>query len=879
MTRVHALYFVAKLKYGMGAMVLMAYLVLGVVVPMQVQAASEVFTGGSSVSGDTNTPTPITDLQVSGTGNDTISISLYVPSTGNLEMTNTTGLTFTVGPTGNSLRFSGTRSDINAALATLQFSTGLAGTVTLEASLLGDGAVYYPANGHVYQVVSSDCEGNSVCISWDDAATAAGASTYQGLTGYLATITSAEENQYIATRLTGGAAWIGSSDVANEGDWKWMGGPENGVHFWTGDGNTGANEPGQYSNWNPGEPNDSSGEDCGEMYAGDSSGMWNDLPCSDAILGSYIIEYGDEETPAVETKNVTITTSLPTGSTETISSCQELLAIDDTVDNQWNHYTLTQDLDCSEIENFTPIGNDDNFGGATFNGVFDGQNHTISGLHIEAGTDHAGLFAMTQLATIRNLKLENGSVQTTGRAGSLIGYAEDTDIVNVSSDFTVSGDEAAGGIVGFVQSTDDPNSPHDVAFTGLVFNGSVSSTGPVGGIVGQYIVYPGHTVEITKSYTNGSVQTTSSFAGGIVGYVYVQATSSDNQDDATFVVANSYSRSFVNADVDYSGGIIGFAQAINDGYDNQVTIAVERSYSSGATVAGGDGAGGILGSNSFLNNAGEIISILHSFAAGSVTANTRAFALIGGEQNISNGELVLTGNYIDETTTGHEDDVQSLTTSTVSVNTDGTDAEYFMNNTTSQPLDNWNFSTIWLKHLHDFPTLLDSSDLSDLNGDDVLDMDQPNVGGYTSAYTGKTVALDVGEGCELTVDDMVREADLDVTDPAYSYDNGLFAFSADCVTPGATTTIKLYYYGVSKEGLVIRKYNPNTNAYFNLTDAHGASLTERTIDGQNVTVATYQVTDNGILDMDGLLDGNIDDPVGLGSSTLGVPNTGIHRIK
>lgn len=162
----------------------------------------------------------------------------------------------------------------------------------------------------------------------------------------------------------------------------------------------------------------------------------------------------------------------------------------------------------------------------------------------------------------------------------------------------------------------------------------------------------------------------------------------------------------------------------------------------------------------------------------------------------------------------------------------------------------------------------------DFNGDGTADYYQPNIGGYVSSVTDKIVAIDVGEGCELTTDDMTTEPNLDVQDPAYEYDNGLWDFEADCGTPGYTTTIKLYYYNVDKSGLILRKHNPTSGIFFNINDA---IITSQTISGQNVTVVSYQVTDGGERDTDGFADGMINDPAGLARSILGAPNTGLKR--
>jgi hypothetical protein len=172
----------------------------------------------------------------------------------------------------------------------------------------------------------------------------------------------------------------------------------------------------------------------------------------------------------------------------------------------------------------------------------------------------------------------------------------------------------------------------------------------------------------------------------------------------------------------------------------------------------------------------------------------------------------------------------------------------------------------------DWPDPEEEQDSADLNGDEIPDSEQPNIGGYISSITGKMVAIDVGEGCALTTDDTTTESAFAVQDAAYDYDNGLWDFEADCGTPGYTTTIKLYYYGVSPDGLVLRKHNPNTNAYFTIDDA---VLSVQTINGQEVTVVTYQVTDGGERDVDGVVDGMINDPAGLAKSIVGSPNTGL----
>ena len=64
--------------------------------------------------------------------------------------------------------------------------------------------------------------------------------------------------------------WLGGSDAANEGDWRW-----------TADG---SNDPFTYTNWAPGEPNNFFNEDYLYMYG--ATGRWNDAKEDANIWGA-----------------------------------------------------------------------------------------------------------------------------------------------------------------------------------------------------------------------------------------------------------------------------------------------------------------------------------------------------------------------------------------------------------------------------------------------------------------------------------------------------------------------------------------------------------------------------------------------------------------
>jgi len=89
--------------------------------------------------------------------------------------------------------------------------------------------------------------------------------------------------------LPGSHVWLGASDAASEGVWKWVTGPEAGTQFWQGNW-TGYAVNGMYSNWYSGEPNNGGGvENYGEIY---SNGTWNDAIVSNIGIVGYLVEYG-----------------------------------------------------------------------------------------------------------------------------------------------------------------------------------------------------------------------------------------------------------------------------------------------------------------------------------------------------------------------------------------------------------------------------------------------------------------------------------------------------------------------------------------------------------------------------------------------------------
>jgi len=160
----------------------------------------------------------------------------------------------------------------------------------------------------------------------------------------------------------------------------------------------------------------------------------------------------------------------------------------------------------------------------------------------------------------------------------------------------------------------------------------------------------------------------------------------------------------------------------------------------------------------------------------------------------------------------------------------------------------------------------------DANNDGTDDSEQESVSSFVNPVTSKYVVVEADGACTITAASNAAESANTVSDSGFNYPAGLMNFTADCGTPGYTTEVELYYFGTLNENFVLRKHNPNTKAYFNVS---GANISQVTIASQTATKAIYQVTDGGVLDTDGTTNGTIVDPAGLALSAVGAPNTGL----
>lgn len=163
-------------------------------------------------------------------------------------------------------------------------------TVSGVAEPLPPGVVFNPANGHYYQSIAMSGTPSDGAARFAIFEADAASRSVEGQQGYLATITSQAEMDFLIGALGNGLRerTIGASDAEQEGTWKWETGPEAGTVFYV---FGAATQPG-YSNWGSGEPAFRESDDYANLSPSifDPLGIWRDAAAPTGT--GYIVEYG-----------------------------------------------------------------------------------------------------------------------------------------------------------------------------------------------------------------------------------------------------------------------------------------------------------------------------------------------------------------------------------------------------------------------------------------------------------------------------------------------------------------------------------------------------------------------------------------------------------
>lgn len=237
------------------------------------------------------------------------------------------------------------------------------------------------------------------------------------------------------------------------------------------------------------------------------------------------------------------------------------------------------DIDGSDTNvSWGPIGAGEQ---SEYTGVFDGQNHKISGLYINGGSTYVGLFGfVSQTGIIKDLTLENCIIigKSNRHIGGIAGHNEGY-IINCHVQGEINGGngdnishvggvigENTGGVLtdcsiqGTVSSIDDHSyvggvvglNSGSVKFCNVLENSIIKNNEgtATGGVIGYHYkdFMNEYTTEITNCYNTGSVEGGSE-TGGIAGL-------------SGAYITNCYNVGDIHGD-GYIGGLVGFSASGN----------------------------------------------------------------------------------------------------------------------------------------------------------------------------------------------------------------------------------------------------------------------------------------------------------------------------
>ena len=152
-------------------------------------------------------------------------------------------------------------------------------------------------------------------------------------------------------------------------------------------------------------------------------------------------------------------------------------------------YKLGNDISLNDtsLKNWTYYARQWVWSSNIFQGTFDGDGHTIDGLYFESTKDKVGLFCYAKNAVIKNVKIINSYVKSTGYAtGTVVGDANAGTVElyqvyvsdgYVESTYNADSNKGAGGLIGYGGAK--------VTVTGSAFFGKVKAPSNAGAILGN----------------------------------------------------------------------------------------------------------------------------------------------------------------------------------------------------------------------------------------------------------------------------------------------------------------------------------------------------------------------------------------------------------
>lgn len=298
---------------------------------------------------------------------------------------------------------------------------------------------------------------------------------------------------------------------------------------------------------------------------------------------------------------------------------------------------LTADITLHKSETWTPIGSSSK---NMYNGTFDGQGHTISGLNVnETGSNEAGLFGDTALSNtspvIKNLTIADSSFVTArGYAGGVAGYGGGVfENCHTEASVTVQGMKYAGGIIGSYRGTGITAELSMIQCSNRATVKAVN--GSVGGFAGGLIGQAEHPLKLEKSFNAGAVSSNPSsqpcMAGGLVGSV-------------------SYATTLVNV---YNVGDVSVSSGANVAglVGNSVkALTITNAYQHGTVTAGSGSTGAAIvaktQSDATLQNVYKTSDLADYVTKG--TASVTGKATVKTEDELKELATLLRGEFVND---------------------------------------------------------------------------------------------------------------------------------------------------------------------------------------------------------------------------------------
>ena len=321
------------------------------------------------------------------------------------------------------------------------------------------------------------------------------------------------------------------------------------------------------------------------------------------------------------------------------------------------YFKLMSDIDLADWieenspnQGWQPIG----VSSSKFQGIFDGNNHTISNLNIDRPSSSAvGLFGYADEATFKNIVIVETTITGNGDVGPVCGNASSSTFSNCKvtatinakgntvggiagsasgtftnnkvTNTTINGNDNVGGIVGYTgnatfTSNDVSamiggknqvggilgNSSSNCSFDNNIVKCNIVGVDNVGGLIGQIMQNEKVSLKTKKCAFYGTIKAHSR-VGGVIGLFYALG----NCD-----ISNCYSICDIQATGDRIGGILGQKEG---GY--RASWSISNSYHSG-NILGGVNVGGIVGD-------ANRVSITKCQSLGSVNANSHVGGVVG----------------------------------------------------------------------------------------------------------------------------------------------------------------------------------------------------------------------------------------------------------